>query len=425
MAAQSNTLDSRKRKAIAALSLLNLLEDNDRHWKRGKTRNWIKRRAQQGLFNNLVRELSIEDTAAYKEMMRMTHEDFLRILCLIERDITPEEISGGTDVITSKARLTLTLRFLATGESYRSLSFQFRISKAAISYIVFEVCNAIMKKMQPMYLKVPETKEHWLEIASMFEKRWQYPHCLGAIDGKHIVMQPPAGAGSHFYNYKGTHSIVLLAIAGPNYECIYADVGTNGRTSDGGVWSKCSMLEAIEHAEISLPPTMPLPHGTKSIPFVFVADDAFPLKCYMMKPYPRIGMNDERRIYNYRHSRARRISENLFGIIANRWRIFRSAILLPPKTIETLLLATLCIHSFLRQSATKHVYCPQGLADRTTSNGDVVPGDWRKNQPTDSLYSLQVPLTGHNATSDAKQVRETLKDYFFNEGAVEWQWGMY
>ena len=75
-------------------------------------------------------------------------------------------------------------------------------------------------------------------VRHAFENRWQYPHCLGAIAGKHIVMQPMPAAGSHFYNYKHTHSIILLAVAGPNYECIYADVGTNGRASDGGVWSK-------------------------------------------------------------------------------------------------------------------------------------------------------------------------------------------
>ena len=72
-----------------------------------------------------------------------------------------------------------------------------------------------------------------------FEEKWNYPHCLGAIDGKHVVMQCPAKARSYYYNYKNTHSIVLMAVAGPDYECLYADLGTNGRVSDGGVWNKC------------------------------------------------------------------------------------------------------------------------------------------------------------------------------------------
>ena len=60
-------------------------------------------------------------------------------------------------------------------------------------------------------------------------------------------MQPPGNAGSHYYNYyKLMHSIVLMAFAGPSYECLYADIGTNLRTSDGGVWNKRGMSKAIE-----------------------------------------------------------------------------------------------------------------------------------------------------------------------------------
>ena len=89
-----------------------------------------------------------------------------------------------------------------------------------------------------MYLKVPSRQKEWLEIALKFEEKWNFPNCVGAIDGKHSVMQPPANAGSYYYNYKNTHSIVLMAVAGQDYECHYADVGTNGRISDGGVFNK-------------------------------------------------------------------------------------------------------------------------------------------------------------------------------------------
>ena len=91
--------------------------------------------------------------------------------------------------------MTVAIRFLATGKTYRSLSFQFRISKRAISYIVTGVCEAIIKNVSPLYLKVPSSAEEWLEIAEKFSERWQFPNCLSAIDGKHIVMQPRPEAG--------------------------------------------------------------------------------------------------------------------------------------------------------------------------------------------------------------------------------------
>ena len=155
-------------------------------------------------------------------------------------------------------------------------------------------------------------------VTNIFEERWNFPNCLGAIDGKHVVMQSPANAGSQYFNYKGTNSIVLMAVAGPNYECLYANVGTNGRISDGGVWNKCGLAKSIGDETILLPPPQCLPFGVKELPYVFVADDAFALKKNVMKPYPQSGLTQDKRVYNYRLSRARRIVENLFGIIASR-----------------------------------------------------------------------------------------------------------
>ena len=92
----------------------------------------------------------------------------------------------------SVKRRALRLRFLATGESFRSLLFQFRISRPAISYIVTEVCEAIPKKLGPSYLKVPSSEQERLQIAKQFEEKWNFPNCPGAIDGKHITLQTRA-----------------------------------------------------------------------------------------------------------------------------------------------------------------------------------------------------------------------------------------
>ena len=86
-----------------------------------------------------------------------------------------------------------------------------------------------------MFIKLPNSPKDWLEISRKFEERWNYPHALGAIDRKHMRIMKPNNDSSYFYNYKYTHSIILLAIAGPEYECIYADIGSNGRVNDSGI----------------------------------------------------------------------------------------------------------------------------------------------------------------------------------------------
>ena len=61
------------------------------------------------------------------------------------------------------------------------------------------------------------------KIATLFYSKWNIPNNIGAIDGKRIVMQKPAGAGSQFHDYKGNEGIIALVIAGPEYECLYVD----------------------------------------------------------------------------------------------------------------------------------------------------------------------------------------------------------
>ena len=119
----------------------------------------------------------------------MSPVKFKEILNTTEPDICKQSTKMGGELIVPVKRRALRLRFLATGESFRSLHFQFRIRRPAISYIVTEVCEAIPKKLGPSCLKVPSSEQERLQIAKQFEEN--FPNCLGAIDGKHITLQPP------------------------------------------------------------------------------------------------------------------------------------------------------------------------------------------------------------------------------------------
>ena len=76
---------------------------------------------------------------------------------------------------------------------------------------------------------------------------------LGAIDGKHVVMQAPGRSGSSFFNYKKTHSIVLMAICNARYQFTVADIGDSGRQSDGSVYGDSNLVYAIENKQLKLP----------------------------------------------------------------------------------------------------------------------------------------------------------------------------
>lgn len=77
-----------------------------------------------------------------------------------------------------------------------------------------------------------------------------------------------------------------MALVYANYCFIFADVGSQGRISDAGVFRNTSLFRKMENNELNFPPLRPLPGQQAPMPYVFVADDAFPLSSRIMKPYP-------------------------------------------------------------------------------------------------------------------------------------------
>ncbi|GFU52760.1 putative nuclease HARBI1 [Trichonephila clavipes] len=113
-------------------------------------------------------------------------------------------------------KLEITLRYLATGDSFKSLEYLFRVPETTIS-------------RYPQLLKSGK-------IEKVFLQRWNFPRCCGAIDGKHVLIKRPPGSGSVYYNYKKTYSIILFAVVDADYCFTYVDVGGNGRANDSAVF---------------------------------------------------------------------------------------------------------------------------------------------------------------------------------------------
>ena len=107
------------------------------------------------------------------------------------------------------------------------------------------------------------------------------------------MIRPPHNSGSYYFNYKHTFSIVLLAIVDAEYKFIYVDIGCNGRVSDGGVFKNCTLYYEIENNTLCIPEPAILPRSQYEIPYVIVADDAFSLSRYLMKPYSMRNMTIE------------------------------------------------------------------------------------------------------------------------------------
>ena len=185
-------------------------------------------------------------------------------------------------------------------------------------------------------------------MAYKFNTKYDFPHTLGCIDGKHFRIQAPSNSGSYFFNYKGYFSIVLMAVVDADANFIYIDVGSNGRNSDGGVWDECSLSTALENKTLNLPAAERLSDAENAeVPYVFLADEAFPLKSYLLKPYPGRGITPQKMRFNYHLSRARQVVERAFGLLAQRFRLFRGSIQCSPETCDSVIKTACVLHNWL------------------------------------------------------------------------------
>lgn len=119
--------------------------------------------------------------------------------------------------------------FLAHGDSVLITYLHFRIGKSTVYNIIPEVCNAIWEVLQETYLRYPQEEKEWLKIADEFNNMWDFPNCIGAIDGKHCRIQAPSNSHSAFHNYKGFFSLILMAIVDAHYRFIWVDIGDYGK----------------------------------------------------------------------------------------------------------------------------------------------------------------------------------------------------
>lgn len=247
----------------------------------------------------------------------------------------------------------------------------------------------------------------WKEIEHGFATRWNFPGCAGAIDGKHVNIKCPTNSASAFYNYKGYFSTIMLALVDSNYCFIYLEVGSAGRESDGGIFSRSALKREIEANTLNMPPN-----------YVIVGDDAFPLKTYLLKPYSRATqLSYEKKIFNYRLSRARRIVENAFGILVSKFRVFEKPISLSPEKVDKLVLSCCALHNWLRKTSS---YLPAGLTDsENLVTGEMISGTWRE-ITRDGLRNI-TNMGSHNYAREAEAVRHKYSQYFVGPGKVPWQ----
>lgn len=126
-------------------------------------------------------------------------------------------------------RFSLTSRYLATGNSFKDLSYSSRIAANTIPKIIIRShYNRACRENDDFFINVGE----WQFIAHQFELIWNFAHCIGFLDGKHINFCLSRKENSRYQDYIGTDSIVLLGCIDAEYEFLNMTIGRNDTRQD-------------------------------------------------------------------------------------------------------------------------------------------------------------------------------------------------
>ncbi|XP_055910546.1 putative nuclease HARBI1 [Eupeodes corollae] len=415
-------MDFENEDLVLIMSLFQMSYIYLKYYSKVNTRRWWVRpvyqeRNEKGYFETTFKFIKENDPDLFFKSTRMNHIQYNLLLSLVKKRLTKSSIRKA---ISRECRMVLTLTYLSQGVTPNYLAWSFRMGASTVRKIIVETCMVFWDVLSPIYM--PELNQSdWKKISKEFGERWNMPNCVGSIDGKHIEIKCPPNSGSKYINYKGYFSIVLLGVCDANYTFSAVDVGAYGSQSDAGIFRNCEIGKKILTNSINFPPLENLPNSQKKVPYYFVGDSAFPLRMNLMRPYPGIFLNKREEVFNYRQSRARRVIENTFGILAARWRILGKAIEFHPESADKIVLACTILHNFLKITDVVHnskTYCPDLYCDSYNEHGERFNGGWRQ----ESINLLPVRRLGSNNRADgAAEMRNTLTNYFLNEGKVSFQ----
>lgn len=166
----------------------------------------------------------------------------------------------------------------------RSTFYVGTVGTPTISEIINDVCSTLWDVLYDNCLPLP-TKTEWEEIAKGFEQKANFPHCIGAIDRKHIRTKKPEHSGSLYFNYKDYYSIVLLAVVDSDYKFVYVDIGSYGKNCDSYILKNSDFWKKLNDGSLLIPDPLSLTESGHNVPFVLVGDETLALHNNLLRPF--------------------------------------------------------------------------------------------------------------------------------------------
>jgi len=172
---------------------------NDRRKKSVWVREWLMNRDKYGMYEKLMKHLKQGDVKSFRNFVRMDPGIFNQMVEEL-KPLIQKKRTNWRKPLPAGLKLAIALRYVATGNSYKSLAYGFRVAPNTDVSIVSDMCQAVYDKYSETAFKFLTTTEGWKKVAQDFSGKWNFHHCCGCVDGKHvrIIAPPHSGLGFHW-----------------------------------------------------------------------------------------------------------------------------------------------------------------------------------------------------------------------------------
>lgn len=346
----------------------------------------------------------------FKRTFRVSKGTFVFILSRIRHELERDTVSECP--ISPECRLGICLYRLARGDYFYTISEMAGLGVSTVHGIVSEVCKSIVENLWTEFISriMPTDEGDFQKMMDSMWSLWQFPFCWAALDGCHIpIKSPPGGAEAckEYHNFKNFYSVVLMAMVDSNYRFIWGSCGFPGNSHDSIIFQSTDMWDKIQNRGAI--PDIGKKEAETNIPPLIIADSAFPLQPWLLKPYTEAVLSDKMKNFNYRLSRARMVTEGAFGHLKGRWRILMRKNESTPEEVTITTLSCMVLHNIC-------IARGDAISPALDLTIDPITNARKSSEEIrDELHMSKCRKNHVNSNAQANKVRNALADKLWRE----------